>query len=137
VVVDGLRQGLRELGLEEGKGIVLDVRDTKGDLKAVEAMVVSQATLIIDAARAKRWPTMFAEDSLVAKGALASYGHSYHEIGRISARHVQRVLGGANPQDLPVENFDRVDLVLNLRTAREIGLAIPQSILIRARRVIE
>jgi putative tryptophan/tyrosine transport system substrate-binding protein len=230
VVVDGLRQGLRELGLEEGKRIVLDIRDTKGDLKAVEeaardlergnvdllytvattvtlaakrattripivfyagsdpiasglveslakpggrltgvhglstdltakrlqllkemipnlgrvvtfynpgnaqareaarrgreaakqlglqfverhvrsveelrllldelgprevdayfytsdAMVVSRADLIIDAARVKRWPTMFAEDSLVAKGALASYRHSYHEIGRIS-----------------------------------------------------
>jgi ABC-type uncharacterized transport system substrate-binding protein len=120
------------LGLHELKPLEVDAYFYTSD-----ALVVSQAELIIDAARVKRLPTMFAEDSLVAKGALASYGHSYHEIGRLSAKHVQRILAGAQPKDLPVENFDKVDLALNLRTAREIGLAIPPSVLIQAHKVIE
>jgi putative ABC transport system substrate-binding protein len=100
-------------------------------------MVTSQALLIIDAARVKRLPTMVLEGSLVAKGALASYGPSFHELGRMSAKHVQRILAGTNPKDLPVENYDKIELALNLRTAREIGLTIPPSVLIRAHKVIE
>ncbi len=102
-----------------------------------DAMVLSQAQLIIDTARAKRLATMFSERTIVAKGALASYGVNYHEAGRLSAKHVQRVLAGTNPKDLPVENADRLELVLNLRTARELGLTIPRSILHRADKVIQ
>jgi len=80
---------------------------------------------------------MFHEQSLVAKGALASYGINYQEIGRLSAKHVQRILAGTHPKDLPVENYDKVGLALNLRTAREIGLTISQAFLARADRVIE
>ena len=120
VVVDGLRQGLRELGLEEGKHLVLDIREIQGDL-----------------ARVKKLPTMFHETSLVDNGALASYGHNYREIGRLSAKHVQRILAGTPPKDLPVENYDRIELALNLRTAREIGLTIPPSVRIRADKVID
>ncbi len=102
-----------------------------------DAMVTSQALLIIDAARIKRLPTMFHEVSLVANGALASYGHNYLEIGRMSAKHVQRILAGTPPKDLPVENYDKIELAVNLRTARELGLTIPVSIRIRADKVIE
>ena len=80
---------------------------------------------------------MFHEQSLVVKGALASYGTNYQEIGRLSAKHVQRILAGTHPKDLPVENYDKVGLALNLRTAREIGLTISQAFLARADRVIE
>lgn len=100
-------------------------------------MVTSQAQLIIDAARTKRLPTMFQDGSLVAKGALASYGVNYHEVGRLSAKHVQRILTGTNPKDLPVENMDRLELVLNLRTARELGITIPQVLLLRADQVFQ
>ena len=100
-------------------------------------IAVSQAQLIIDAARVKRLPTMSGEVSLVAKGALASYGQNYREIGRLSAKHVQRILAETPPKDLPVENYDRIELALNLRTAREIGLTIPPSVLLRADKVIE
>jgi len=68
---------------------------------------------------------------------LAGYGVNYHEIGRLSAKFAQRVLAGAAPKDLPVENIDRLEFVLNLRTARELGLTIPQLILIRADQVIQ
>jgi len=97
----------------------------------------SQAQLIIEATRGKKLPTMFHEQSLVVKGALASYGTNYQEIGRLSAKHVQRILAGTHPKDLPVENYDKVGLALNLRTAREIGLTISQAFLARADKVIE
>ena len=80
---------------------------------------------------------MFHEHSLVADGALASYGTSMHEIGRMSAKHVKRVLAGTPPRDLPIENFDRIELNLNLRTAREIGITIPQAAVLRADKLIE
>jgi putative ABC transport system substrate-binding protein len=93
--------------------------------------------LIIDAARVKRLPTMFQEETLVAKGALVSYGTNFREAGRISAKHVQRILAGTSAKDLPVESYDRIELALNLRTAREIGLTIPPSFRLRADKVIE
>jgi putative ABC transport system substrate-binding protein len=102
-----------------------------------EAMVTSQAQLIIDAARLKRWPTMFLEHSLVVRGGLAGYGQNYREAGRLSAKHVQRILTGIHPKDLPVESYDRIELTLNLRTAREIGLTIPPSVRDRVDHVIE
>jgi putative ABC transport system substrate-binding protein len=102
-----------------------------------DAMVVSQAQSIIDTARAKKLPTMFNESGLVAQGALVSYGVSYHEIGRLSAKYVQRVLAGTGPRNLPVESLSRLELAINLKTARELGLAIPQSVLFRADKVVE
>jgi putative tryptophan/tyrosine transport system substrate-binding protein len=102
-----------------------------------DAMVGSQAQFIIDTARAKKLPTMFAERALVAQGALAGYGNSYHEAGRLSAKYVRQVLTGSSPQDLPVESLSRVELVVNQKTAREIGVTIPQAMLLRADEVIE
>ena len=75
--------------------------------------------------------------SLVVKGALASYGVSYHEAGRMSARYVQRILAGTNPKDLAVETVRKLELVVNLRTAQEIGLTIPPNVLTRADKVIK
>lgn len=58
-------------------------------------------------------------------------------LGRLSARHVQRILTGAVPGDLPVEQVDRFSFIGNLKTARELGITIPQSVLQRADKVIE
>jgi putative tryptophan/tyrosine transport system substrate-binding protein len=102
-----------------------------------DAMVTSQAQFIVDTARAKKIPTMFAVPSLAAVGALAGYGVSYRESGRLSAKYVQRVLTGTSPQDLPVESLSRVELAVNLKTAREIGVTIPQAVLLRADEVIQ
>ena len=100
-------------------------------------MVASQSDLIVEAALAKRLPTMFQDRWSVAKGALAAYGESYDAIGRLSAKFVQRILLGANPGGLPVEETDRFHLVINLRTARAIGLTVPPSVRARADEVIE
>ena len=100
-------------------------------------MVASQSALIVEAARAKKLATMFHQRETVATGALASYGVSYHELGRLSAKHVQRVLLGANPGELPVEQVDRLYFVINLNTAKALGLTIPQSLLQRADEIIQ
>ena len=62
---------------------------------------------------------------------------SFHEAGRLSAKYVQRILAGVKPKDLPVQGVDKIDLVINLKTAKQIGLEIPQRVLARADRVIK
>jgi len=101
-----------------------------------DAMILSQAELMVETARALKLPTMFINREAVAQGALASYGDSYHVIGRLSAKYVQQILKGANPGDLPVEQLDRLYLVVNLKTAKALGLTIPQSVLVRADEII-
>jgi putative tryptophan/tyrosine transport system substrate-binding protein len=102
-----------------------------------DAMVLSQAQLIIDTAWAKRLPTMFIEQIQVVKGSLSSYGVSFHEAGRLSAKYVQRILTGVKPKDLPVQGVDKIDLVINLKTAKQIGVTIPSNVLLRADKVIK
>jgi putative tryptophan/tyrosine transport system substrate-binding protein len=102
-----------------------------------DAMVVNQAQLIIDTARVKRLPTMFQIQSSAIKGGLASYSVSFHEMGRLSAKYVQRILTGVKPKDMPVEGVDKIELVINLKAAKQIGLTIPQSVLYRADKVIK
>jgi putative tryptophan/tyrosine transport system substrate-binding protein len=101
-----------------------------------DSMVNSQTQLIIDTARVIRLPTMFLDEPSVIKGGLASYSVSFHELGRLSAKYVQRILAGVKPKDLPVEAVRRIDLIVNLRTAKQIGLMVPSSVLARADRVI-
>jgi len=124
--VEELRTGLQALKAGEAEAF----------FQMPDAMVLSQVQFIIDTAKAKRLPTMFDRADLVAQGALASYGVSYREIGRMSAKYVQRVLAGTNPKELPVEGYDRISLAINLRTAQALGLRIPNSILDRADQII-
>jgi putative ABC transport system substrate-binding protein len=102
-----------------------------------DSMVTVGAAALIEAAREKRLPTMFHTTGLCDKGGLFCYGQNYHEVGRISAKLVQRVLAGTAPRDLPVENYDKLELVINRRTAKQIGVAIPATMLLRADRAIE
>jgi putative ABC transport system substrate-binding protein len=97
----------------------------------------NQAQLIIDTARDKKLPTMFDHLSHVIRGGLTSYAVSFHEVGRLSAKYVQRILTGVKPPDLPVEGIDKISLVINLKTAKDIGLAVPPNVLYRADRIIK
>jgi putative ABC transport system substrate-binding protein len=142
------REEAKRLGIkliERHVGSVEELQSELQKLKPSEAdaflftpdpMVGTKSQEIIDVARAKRIPTMFQEQSLVGKGALAAYGQNYREIGRISARYVQRVLGGANPREMKIETVDSVELAINLQTAKQIGVTIPSQVLVRATKVI-
>jgi len=144
-----VREAARQLKVELVERPIASVEELRAALRALrpgevdaiayvaDAMVTSQAVLVIETARAKRLPTIFQDKESVDKGALASYGESYYTIGRRSAKHVQQVLLGANPGDLPVEQLDRLHFVINLKTAKALGLTIPQSVLARADEIIE
>ena len=102
-----------------------------------DAMIASQAPMIIQATLAKKLPTMFQEQSFVAAGGLASYGQNFRDLGRMSAKYLQKVLTGTRPQDLGVETAYKFEMAVNLKTAKQIGVTIPQSVLYRADKVIK
>ena len=125
--VDELRQQLETIKAKEADAFFY----------ITDGMVNSNAHLVIAMAQSKKLPTMFSEQSVVAMGALASYGQNFREVGRLSARYVQKIMGGAQPRDLKIEIVDKLELVVNLATAKQIGLTIPPDVLARADRVIK
>ncbi len=92
---------------------------------------------IIDLALKRHLPTMFTQRPPVDAGGLISYGPSYTDLFRRAAGYVDRILKGAKPADLPVEQPTKFELVINLKTAKALRLTIPQSLLMRADQVIE
>jgi putative ABC transport system substrate-binding protein len=96
-----------------------------------------QRRRILEFAAAQRLPLATGGGTWAEGGALLAYGPNIDEIVRRSARHVDRILKGAKPADLPVEQPTRFELVVNLKTAAALGLTMPQSILVRADRVIQ
>jgi len=84
-----------------------------------------------------RLPTMERDRRFVAVGGLMSYGPNAADLHREAARHVDKILKGTKPADLPVEQPTKVELVINLKTAKALGLTIPQSLLVRADEIIE
>jgi putative ABC transport system substrate-binding protein len=125
--VEELRQALQ----------ALKAREVDAYFYISDAMVTSQAQLVIDMAMSKKLPTMFSEQNLVAMGGLASYGQNFHETGRLSAKYVQKIMTGVPPGDLRVEIVDKFELVINLKTAKQIGLTIPPNLLARGVKVIK
>jgi putative tryptophan/tyrosine transport system substrate-binding protein len=88
-------------------------------------------------ALAARLPTMFGFRENVEAGGLMSYGPNFPTLFRRGADFVDKILRGAKPGDLPVEQPTKFDLVINLTTAKALGLTIPESFLLRADEVIE
>ena len=91
----------------------------------------------IEALGKRRLPAMFGSREAVESGGLISYGVSVPEVFRRSAVYVDKILKGAKPADLPVEQPTKFELVINLKTAKALGLAFPQAILLSADEVIE
>lgn len=84
-----------------------------------------------------RLPAMFNNSQAVEIGGLIGYGASLRDLGRQTASYVDRILKGTKPTDLPVQQPTKFELVVNLRSAKALGITVPQSILVRADRVIE
>lgn len=108
-----------------------------------DALIVFQSALInthrmriVTLAAKSRLPTMFAERTHVESGGLMSYAPSFFDLQRRAATYVDKILKGAKPAELPVEQPTKFELVINLKTAKQIGLAIPPHVLARADRVI-
>lgn len=102
-----------------------------------DALFFSEQRRLVDLGRRHRLPTMFDTPEFVSAGGLMSYGTDLADLYRRAATYVHKILRGARPADLPVEQATKFDLVLNQRTARALGLTIPPSLLLRADRVIE
>jgi putative tryptophan/tyrosine transport system substrate-binding protein len=96
-----------------------------------------QIRKIIDFLESNRIPGMFLDREYVLAGGLMSYGPSRLDLFRRSARYVHKILHGTKPSDLPVEQPTKFDLVLNLKTAKTLGLTFPQTLLATADEVIE
>jgi putative tryptophan/tyrosine transport system substrate-binding protein len=97
----------------------------------------SHRTRIIDLAGKTRLPTMYTQQQFVIEGGLMSYAADLFEQSRRAAIYVDRILKGAKPADLPVEQPTKFELVINLKSAKKIGLAIPPNVLARADKVIK
>jgi putative ABC transport system substrate-binding protein len=144
---DAIKRGLSALRLS------IFLKRFSGDLKKDFADMVQQGchALIVEGstplalrsaevvalAAKHRLPAMYAVAELVNLGGLMSYAPNYLVAYRTSARFVDRILKGAKPADIPVEQPTVLELVINLKTAKALGLTIPPSLLMRADRVIE
>jgi putative ABC transport system substrate-binding protein len=92
---------------------------------------------VMDFATKHRLPTMYENSEPVDAGGLMSYGAKYPDLWRRAATYVDKILKGAKPADHPMEQTTKFDLVINLKTAKALGLTIPPSLLLRADQVIE
>jgi putative ABC transport system substrate-binding protein len=92
---------------------------------------------LVDLSAEHRLPTMYYFREAVEAGGLMYYGADIGDLARLAANYVVKILGGAKPADLPIEQPTKFELVINLKTAQSLGLTIPQSLLLRADQVIE
>jgi putative ABC transport system substrate-binding protein len=130
----------------------LEVRSTDDYEKAFNEAIKARASALIltpdplidahlrqiaEFATKNRLPSIFHLAQFVEAGGLAAYGVNRPELFRRAANYVDKILKGARAGDLPIEQAHKFELALNLRTAKAIGISIPQSLLLRADKVIE
>jgi putative tryptophan/tyrosine transport system substrate-binding protein len=140
----GPQLGLQFQSLEVSRGeqiasaFIEAVKARSGALSATsDPLFASNVQNIAELARKHRLPSSYPNTLYVDVGGLMSYGQDRAEPYKRAAIYVDRILKGAKPADLPVEQPTKFELVINLKTAKQIGLTIPQSVLYRADRVIK
>ena len=115
----------------------LTSRRAEALLQVPDPMFIDQRTRLIELETESRLPSMHTSVEYVDGGALMAYGADRTELFRRAAAYVDKILKGAKPADLPVEQPTKFELVINLKTAKQIGLTIPPNVLARADRVIK
>jgi putative ABC transport system substrate-binding protein len=135
--VESLRSSLRELGLVEGILPMLRAPRASALLVAIDPFYFSSRRQIVEAIGRHGLPAIHGVREFVADGGLASFGPSLDDASRQAALCVDRILKGAKPADLPVEQPTRFALVIGTRTAKALGLTTPPAVLARADEIIE
>jgi putative tryptophan/tyrosine transport system substrate-binding protein len=142
--VAGRTLGMRILSLPvhdaNGVPMALDAAlrsGARGLITVEDPFTGSQRVQIIDFAARHRLPAMYGLREFADMGGLVSYGTSLAGQSRRGAQYVDKILKGAKPADLPIEQPTKFELVINLKTAKTLGLTIPQSVLLRADDVIQ
>jgi len=110
---------------------------TSGLIVIQDVMTVSHIKEIVKLAADYRIPAIYTESEWTEAGGLMSYGPSFFDLERRAAYYVDKILNGAKPADLPVEQPTKFELVINLTTAKQIGVTIPPNVLARADKVIK
>ena len=103
----------------------------------VDRFLLAHRARIVAFAARQRLPAMYGYKEFVDAGGLISYAPSYPDMFRRSAAYVDKILKGAKPGDLPIEQPTKFEFVINMKTAKALGLTIPSSLLLRADQVIE
>jgi len=117
--------------------VFVAIKDRPSALMVVpDPMLFAQRKRLSDLAAESRLPTMAEWEEFVQAGGLMSYGPSFREMFRRAAVYVDKILKGRTPADLPVEQPTKFELMINLKTAKQIGLTIPPNVLARADKVI-
>jgi putative ABC transport system substrate-binding protein len=124
---------------EEVVGVIEEAKRSGATSLNVLATPLLNASrqIIIERASALRLPAIYQWPETVKEGGLAAYGPSFAQVGRQNAEQLAKVLRGAQPADLPVQQPTKFDFVINLKTARALGLTVPPTLLARADEVIE
>jgi putative tryptophan/tyrosine transport system substrate-binding protein len=122
-----VEEAIAKLGREPGGGLIVPP----------DVFTLVHQQLVIRLAQQHRVPAVYAFRTSVAQGGLMSYGPDPYDNFRRSASYVDRILKGAKPADLPVQQPTKFELAINLKTAKELGLTVPDSLLARADEVIE
>jgi putative tryptophan/tyrosine transport system substrate-binding protein len=128
-----------EIAQAEDIGPAFDTLKGRADAVyvVIDSLVTTHANRVNTLALAARLPTMHGARELVAAGGLMSYAANYEDLFRRGAQYIDKILRGAKPADIPVEQPTKFDLVVNLTTAKALGLTIPPKLLLTADEVIE
>jgi putative tryptophan/tyrosine transport system substrate-binding protein len=135
--VDVFIHGVRDTSEIESVINALAAKPNGGLIVLASALLTEKRDLIISIANKSRLPAIFTFRYYAEAGGLASYGVDNHDLYRRAASYVDRILRGEKPGDLPVQAPTKYELVINLRTAKTLGIPIPASLLARADEVIE